>query len=367
MDRMANIINTNPTAAPAYFDQVKDFITNDEFKSKFKGMAVKVAQEAEAEGWVETQFTDALKKKDGKQAIADLRLDIMKKYSGDQQKTALMVYDQLDKSLMEKNKAISDKYSNEAWAIVYKSQTSWTGVPNTTKEWLRENDNVTYRSIEQYIETNIREEKQNIREARQENRARRAEQRQIEKDRREEKENIAFGELNAIMGNNPKEFMNMDLNNWRTKLSESDWKWFAKQQTEFKLKPETQKQSTTLNSRIDVESEILGINKSKSKKARFTKIINNDVDAFIANNNGRQPDAKQLNAIISDAKKEYTTSEFIGIKSKSRRFELEKAKTVKDIPADLLTEIKQDLANRKIQATDADIVNIYNIHVGQND
>lgn len=367
MDRMANIINTNPTAAPAYFDQVKDFITNDEFKSKFKGMAVKVAQEAEAEGWVETQFTDAMGKKDGKKAIADLRLGIMKKYSGDQQKTALAVYEQLEQSLITQNEQVRKQFANEAWSVVSKSGTSWGSLPNTTKEWLRENDPNTFMNLEQYIENNIREEKRDIREARQENRARRAEQRSIEKERREEKENVAFGELNKIMGDNPKEFMNMDLNNWRTKLSESDWKWFAKQQTEFKLKPETQKQSTTLNSRIDVESEILGINKSKSKKARFTKIINNDVDAFIANNNGRQPDAKQLNAIISDAKKEYTTSEFIGIKSKSRRFELEKAKTVKDIPADLLTEIKQDLANRKIQATDADIVNIYNIHVGQND
>jgi hypothetical protein len=169
------------------------------------------------------------------------------------------------------------------------------------------------------------------------------------------------------MGNNPKEFMNMDLNNWRTRLSESDWKWFAKQQTEFKLKPETQKQSSTLQNRINNESDILGITKNVGKKARFEKIILNEVDTYIANNNGKQPDAKQLNAIINDAKKEYTTGEFLGIRSKSRRFELQKAKTINDIPKDLLGEIKSDLEKRKLPATNEDIINIYNVYVGQND
>ena len=367
MDRMANIINTNPTAAPAYFDQVKDFIVNDEFKSKFKGMATKVAQEAEAEGWVETQFTDALKQKDGKQAIADLRLGIMKKYSGDQQKTALQVYDQLEKSLIEQNEAIRKQYSKEAWAVVTKSQTTWGALPNTTKEWLRENDSDTYRNLEQYIEGNIRQAKTEARQARLDAREGRREAREIEKEKRQEKEAASFYDLNTYMSTNPKAFMTMDLNNWRTKLSNEDWKYFAKKQSDFNLNPQAEKQSTTLNARIDVESDLLNIGKNKTKKARFTKIVNNEVDSFITNNNGRQPDAKQLNAIIKEAQKEYVTSEFIGIRSKSRRFELEKAKTIKDVPKDLLEEIRQDLKVKKITASDADIVNIYNVYVGQND
>lgn len=301
MDRMANIINTNPTAAPAYFDQVKDFITNDEFKSKFKGMATKVAQEAEAEGWVETQFTDALKKKDGKQAIADLRLGIMKKYSGDQQKTALQVYEQLEQSLKTQNESIRKKFSDEAWSVVYKSQTTWGTLPNTTKEWLRENDSDTYRNLEQYIETNVRQAKTEASQSRSEARERRREIREIEKEKRQEREGAAFYDLNTYMSTNPKAFMTMDLNNWRTKLSPEDWKYFAKKQSDFNLNPQAEKQSTTLNARIDVESDLLNIGKNKTKKARFTKIVNNEVDTFIANNNGRQPDAKQLNAIIREA------------------------------------------------------------------
>ena len=367
MDRMANIINTNPTVAPAYFDQVKDFITNDEFKSKFKGMATKVAQEAEAEGWVETQFTDALKKKDGKQAIADLRLGIMKKYSGDQQKTALQVYEQLEQSLKTQNESIRKQYSKEAWDIVLKSQTTWGALPNTTKEWLRENDADTYRNLEQYIETNVRQANTEARQSKLEARERRREIREIEKEKRQEREGAAFYDLNTYMSTNPREFMNMDLNNWRTKLSPEDWKYFAKKQSDFNLNPQAEKQSTTLNARIDVESELLNIGKNKTKKARFTKIVNNEVDAFIANNNGRQPDAKQLNAIIREAQKEYTTGEFIGIKSKARRFELQKAKTIKDIPSNLLSELRQTLADKNIQASDAEIINIYNTYVGQND
>lgn len=367
MDRMANIINTNPTAAPAYFDQVKDFITNDEFKSKFKGMATKVAQEAEAEGWVESQFTNAMAKKDGKQAIADLRLDIMKKYSGDQQKTALQVYDQLEKSLIEQNEAIRKQYSKEAWSAVTKSQTTWGNLPNTTKEWLRENDADTYRNLEQYIEGNIRQAKSEARQDRMEARQRRSEAREIEKEKRQEKESAAFYDLNTQMSTNPKAFMTMDLNNWRTKLSPEDWKYFAKKQSDFNLNPKEEKQSTTLSSRIEIEAKILGIEKNKTKSARFTKIVNGDVDTFIANNNGRYPDAKQLNNIIKEAQKEYVTSEFIGIKSKARRFEMEKAKTIKDIPANMLDELKQSLSAKKIQASDADIVNIYNTYVGQND
>jgi hypothetical protein len=222
-------------------------------------------------------------------------------------------------------------------------------------------------NLEQYIEGNIRENKRDAREAKQEMRAAKAEARAIAKERREEKENIAFGELNSIMGSSPKEFINMDLNNWRTKLSESDWKWFAKKQTDFKLNPETEKQSTTLQNRINNESEILNLGKNKSKKARFEKIILNEVDSYIANNNGRQPDAKQLNAIINDAKKEYVTGEFIGIRTKSRRFELQKAKSINDIPKDLLGEIKADLDKRKLPATNEDIINIFNVYVGQND
>lgn len=374
MDRMVNIINTNPTAAPAYFEQAKEFITNDEFKSKFKSMATKVAQEAEAEGWVESQFTNALNKKDGKQAIADLRLNIMNKFSGDQQKTALMVYDQLEKSLIEKNEGIRKQYSKQAWDVVSLSKTSWGNVPNTTKEWLRENDNPTYQNIEDFIyrnneriESDARETRNDARLARSEQIERQREARAIAKEKREEKENVAFGKLNSIMGSNPKEFMNMDLNNWRIKLSESDWKWFAKQQTEFKLKPETQKQASTLQNRISNEADILGITKNVGKKARFEKIILNEVDNYIANNNGKQPDAKQLNAIINDAKKEYTTSEFLGIRSKSRRFDLQKAKTVNDIPKDLLNELKTDLEKQRIKATNEEIVNIYNVYIGQND
>ena len=366
MDRVANMVNTNPLAAPAYFDQVKEFIVNDEFKNKFKGMATKVAQEAEAEGWVESKFTQALASKDNK-SIANLRLDIMNKFSGDQQKTALQVYEQLEQSMKTQNEQIRKQFANEAWDTVFKSQTTWGALPNTTKEWLRENDPNTYANLEQYIENNIREKKRDAREARQESRALRTEQRLIEKERREEKENIAFGELNSIMGANPKEFMNMDLNNWRTKLSESDWKWFSKQQTEFKLKPETQKQSATLQNRINNEVDILNLGGNKAKKARFEKIILNEVDSYITNNNGKQPDAKQLNAIINDAKKEYVTSEFLGIRSKSRRFELQKAKTINDIPKDLLGEIKADLDKRKLPATNEDIINIYNVYVGQND
>jgi len=366
MDRVANIINTNPLAAPAYFDQVKDFIVNDEFKNKFKGMATKVAQEADAENWVESKFTKALESKD-KKAISNLRLDIMNKFSGDQQKTALQVYEQLEQSMITQNEQIRKQYASDAWVSVSKAGTTWGTLPNTTKEWLRENDPNTYMNLEQYIEGNIREQKRDAREAKQEARAATADRRAAEKDRREERENIAFGELNSIMGNNPKEFMNMDLNNWRTRLSESDWKWFAKQQTEFKLKPETQKQSSTLQNRINNESDILGITKNVGKKARFEKIILNNVDNFIANNNGKQPDSKQLNAIINDAKKEYTTGEFLGIRSKSRRFELQKAKTINDIPKDLLGEIKADLEKRKLPATNEDIINIYNVYVGQND
>jgi hypothetical protein len=384
MDRMTNIINTNPTAAPAYFDQVKDFITNDEFKNKFKGMATKVAQEAEAEGWVESKFTEALASKD-KNSIANLRLDIMRQFSGDQQKTALQIYEQLEQSMITQNEQIRKTYSSQAWDNVLQSKTTWGNVSNTTKEWLKENDVDTYRSINIYIDNNIQSEKNAAKAARAEERAearfeagerrerdraareRRQEQRAIAKQKLEEKENIAFGELNSIMGSNPKEFINMDLNNWRTKLSESDWKWFSKQQTEFKLRPETQKQSTTLQNRINNESDILGITKNVGKKARFEKIILNDVDSFIANNNGKQPDAKQLNSIINDAKKEYVTSEFIGIKNKSRRFELQKAKTINDIPKDLLGEIKADLDKRKLPATNEDIINIFNVYVGQND
>jgi hypothetical protein len=366
MDRVANIINTNPLAAPAYFDEVKGFIVNDEFKNKFKGMATKVAQEAEAEGWVESKFTDALASKD-KKSIANLRLEIMNKFSGDQQKTALQVYEQLEQSMITQNEQIRKQYANDAWSSVSKAGTSWGNLPNTTKEWLRDNDPNTYMNLEQYIEGNIREKKRDAREAKQEMRAAKAEARAIAKERREEKENIAFGELNSIMGSSPKEFINMDLNNWRTKLSESDWKWFAKKQTDFKLNPDTEKQSTTLQNRINNESEILNLGKNKSKKARFEKIILNEVDSYIANNNGRQPDAKQLNAIINDAKKEYVTGEFIGIRTKSRRFELQKAKSINDIPKDLLGEIKADLDKRKLPATNEDIINIFNVYVGQND
>jgi hypothetical protein len=70
---------------------------------------------------------------------------------------------------------------------------------------------------------------------------------------------------------------------------------------------------------------------------------------------------------INDAKKEYVTGEFIGIKNKSRRFELQKAKTINDIPKDLLGEIKADLDKRKLPATNEDIINIFNVYVGQND
>jgi len=366
MDRVANIINTNPLAAPAYFDEVKGFIVNDEFKNKFKGMATKVAQEAEAEGWVESKFTDALASKD-KKSIANLRLDIMNKFSGDQQKTALQVYEQLEQSMITQNEQIRKQYASDAWSSVSKAQTTWGTLPNTTKEWLRDNDPNTYINLEQYIEGNIREKKRDAEKADSDARARRTEARAIAKERREEKENIAFGELNSIMGSSPKEFINMDLNNWRTKLSESDWKWFAKKQTDFKLNPDTEKQSTTLQNRINNESEILNLGKNKSKKARFEKIILNEVDSYIANNNGRQPDAKQLNAIINDAKKEYVTGEFIGIRTKSRRFELQKAKSINDIPKDLLGEIKADLDKRKLPATNEDIINIFNVYVGQND
>jgi hypothetical protein len=363
MDRMANIINTNPTAAPAYFDQVKDFITNDEFKSKFKGMATKVAQEAEAEGWVETQFTDALKKKDGKQAIADLRLGIMKKYSGDQQKTALQVYEQLEQSLKTQNESIRKQYSKEAWDIVLKSQTTWGALPNTTKEWLRENDADTYRNLEQYIENNIREEKRDIREARQENRARKAEQRQIEKDRREEKENIAFGELNEIMGNNPKEFMNMDLNNWRTKLSREDWKYFNKKKTDFNLNPKEEKQATTLNDRINIEANILRIEKDKAKKARFTKNVINDVDTYIQKNKGQYPDATALNNIIKEANRTFVVKNWLGISTKISRINAPRAERISDIPKSILDELNEQLKGKNV--SDAAKVNIYNTYIGQ--
>jgi hypothetical protein len=366
MDRVANIINTNPLAAPAYFDQVKDFITNDEFKNKFKGMATKVAQEADAENWVESKFTKALESKD-KKAIANLRFEIMKEFSGDQQKSALQIYEQLEKSMITQNEEIRKGFSKEAWNIVLKSETSWGSVKNTTKEWLRENDDDTYRSIELFIKQNINNKKQEADRVERKIKEQQRDAKETAKEKREERENIAFGELNSIMGNNPKEFMNMDLNNWRNKLSESDWKWFAKQQTEFKLKPETQKQSATLQNRINNEVDILNLGNNKAKKARFEKIILNEVDSYITNNNGKQPDAKQLNAIINDAKKEYVTSEFLGIRSKSRRFELQKAKTINDIPKDLLGEIKTDLAKRKLPATNEDIINIYNVYVGQND
>ena len=367
MDRMVNIINTNPTAAPAYFEQIKGFIINDEFKSKFQGMAVKVAQEAEAEGWVETQFTDALKKKDGKQAIANLRLEIMKKFSGDTQKTALLVYDQLEKSLIEQNEAIRTKYSKEAWDVVLNSETSWGNVPNTTKEWLRQNDDDTYRSIQLFIKQNINQKRLDAERAEAKLKEQRREAKEIAREAREEKQAAAFYDLNTQMSTNPKAFMAMDLNNWRTRLSAEDFRYFVKKQSDFNLNPKEEKQSTTLSSRIETEAKILGIDKNKSKSARFTKIINADVDTFITNNNGRYPDAKQLSSIIKEAQKEYVTSEFLGIKSKARRFELEKAKTIKDIPPNLLDELRQSLAAKKIQATDAEIVNIYNTYVGQND
>jgi len=384
MDRVANIINTNPLAAPAYFDQVKDFITNDEFKNKFKGMATKVAQEAEAEGWVESKFTEALASKD-KKSIANLRLDIMNKFSGDQQKTALQIYEQLEQSMITQNEQIRRTYSSQAWDSVLQSKTTWGTVSNTTKEWLKENDIDTYRSINIYIDQNIQNEKNAAKAARSEERAearfdaaekrekdraareRRQEQRLAARAALEEKENVAFGELSSVMGSDQKTFINMDLNKWRTRLSESDWKWFTKQQIELKNKPESQKQAATLSSRISTEADILGINKSVQKKARFEKIIYNEIDTFITNNNGKQPDAKQINTIINDAKKEYTTGEFLGIRSKSRRFELQKAKTINDIPKDLLGEIKADLDRKKLPATNEDIINIYNVYIGQND
>jgi hypothetical protein len=363
MDRMANIINTNPTAAPAYFDKVKDFITNDEFKSKFKGMATKVAQEAEAEGWVETQFTDALKKKDGKQAIADLRLGIMKKYSGDQQKTALQVYEQLEQSLKTQNESIRKKFSNEAWSVVYESQTTWGTLPNTTKEWLRENDPDTYRSLEQYIETNVRQAKTEARYSKLEARERRREIREIEKDRREEKENIAFGELNEIMGNNPKEFMNMDLNNWRTKLSSEDWKYFNKKKTDFNLNPKEGKQATTLNDRINIEANILRIDKDKAKKARFEKNVINDVDAYIQKNKGQYPDATALNNIIKEANRTFVVKNWLGISTKISRINAPRAGTISDIPKPILDELNEQLKGKNV--SDAAKVNIYNTYIGQ--
>ena len=362
IDRMANIINTNPTAAPAYFDQVKDFITNDEFKNKVKGMATKVAQEAEAEGWVETQFTSAMAKKDGKQAIADLRLDIMKKYSGDQQKTALMVYDQLEKSLIEQNEAIKKQYSKDAWNVVLKSQTTWGALPNTTKQWLRENDPDTYRSLEQYIEQNVRQVKLDARQDRIERRQIRSEQREIEKEKRQDRESAAFYDLNTYMSKNPKEFMKMDLNNWRSKLSKEDWHYFAKKQSDFNLNPNDEKQSATLNQRIDVESEILGIGKNKPKKARFTKIINADVDSFIQNNNGKYPDATQLNKIIKDANRTFVTEGWLGITSKTQRYNLPKAETINDIPKSILADLNEQLKGKNV--SDAAKVNIYNTYIG---
>ncbi len=366
MDRVANIINTNPLAAPAYFDQVKDFITNDEFKNKFKGMATKVAQEADAENWVESKFTKALESKD-KKAISNLRLDIMNKFSGDQQKTALQVYEQLEQSMITQNEQIRKQYASDAWVSVSKAGTTWGTLPNTTKEWLRENDPNTYMNLEQYIERNISEKKQEARYAKSEEKARQTELKLIAKEKREESESIAFGQLNTIMGNNPKEFMNMDLNNWRTKLSDADWRWFSKQQSEFKLKPETQKQSTTLQNRINNEADILGITKNVSRKARFEKIILNDVDNFIANNNGKHPDAKQLNSIINEAKKEYTTSEFFGVTSKVRRSDLKKAKTINDIPKEWLNDLKEDLKRKNMSLSNEDMVNVFNVYIGQND
>jgi hypothetical protein len=405
MDRVANIINTNPLAAPAYFDQVKDFITNDEFKNKFKGMATKVAQEAEAEKWVESKFTDALASKD-KKSIANLRLDIMKQFSGDQQKVALQIYEQLEQSMITQNEQIRKTYSSQAWDQVLQTKTSWGKVDNTTKEWLRDNDPDTYRSINIFIDNNIQNEKNAIKAERAEERSQRSEERAIrseersvrseeraekraeaqeqrEKDRvererrreireaakarQDEKEDMAFGELSSIMGNDQKTFINMDLNKWRTRLSESDWKWFSKQQIELKNKPETQKQATTLSSRISTEADILGIGKSVVKKARFEKIIYNEIDSFITNNNGKQPDAKQINSIIKDATKEYTTGEFLGIRSKSRRYELNRAKTVNDIPKDLLNDLKADLKRQNLSVSDQEMVNIYNVYIGQND
>lgn len=366
MDRMANIINTNPLAAPAYFDQVKEFITNDEFKNKFKGMATKVAQEAEAEGWVESKFAEALEKKD-KTAISNLYLEITKKFSGDQQKIALGIYNNLEQGLSKQQEKIRNDFENEAWGYVEENRTSWNGVPNTTKEWLRENDRKTYNAINRYIKQNIEADRE---KAERQASDRRREAREIAKDKRDaekEKHSAAFYDLNTQMSDDPKAFMSMNLNNWRADLSPEDFRYFAKKQSDFKLNPNAEKQSTTLNDRINVESTLLKIDKNKQKKAQFTKIINSDVDTFIANNNGKYPDAKQLNAIINDAKKEWTTNNWIGITSKIRRYEGTKVTSVNEIPKPILEEIQTKLKERKIQSSNEDIIKIYHNYMGLND
>jgi hypothetical protein len=278
-----------------------------------------------------------------------------------------MIYDNLEKGLSKQQEKIRNDFENEAWGFVEENRTSWKGVPNTTKEWIRENDRKTYNAINRYIKQNIEADRE---KAERQASERRREAREIAKDKRDaekEKHSAAFYDLNTQMSNDPKAFMSMNLNNWRADLSPEDFRYFAKKQSDFKLNPNAEKQSTTLNDRINVETTLLKIDTNKQKKAQFTKFVNNEVDSYIANNNGKYPDAKQLNSIINDAKKEYVTSEFIGIKNKSRRFELQKAKTINDIPKDLLGEIKADLDKRKLPATNEDIINIYNVYVGQND
>jgi hypothetical protein len=366
MDRVANIVNTNPLAAPAYFDQVKGFIVNDEFKNKFKGMATKVAQEAEAEKWVETKFAEALTKKD-KTAISNLYLEITKQFSGDQQKTALMIYDNLEKGLSKQQEKIRNDFENEAWGFVEENRTSWKGVPNTTKEWIRENDRKTYNAINRYIKQNIEADRE---KAERQASERRREAREIAKDKRDaekEKHSAAFYDLNTQMSNDPKAFMSMNLNNWRADLSPEDFRYFAKKQSDFKLNPNAEKQSTTLNDRINVETTLLKIDTNKQKKAQFTKFVNNEVDSYIANNNGKYPDAKQINSIINDVKKEWVVSNWLGMSKKITRLDAVKVTSVSEIPKPILDEIQTKLKDRKSQATEQDIINIYHTYMGLND
>lgn len=269
-ERVTSLMNTDPGNALGYFQSVRGDIRDANVRNHLDGAVTRLDRQTRVESEVEQKWQDT--------APADraaLGVWVTQKYSGEDQKAALQIFNELRVTSSEATDATRKSMANVAWQAVF-AKPSLKAVRNDVKVWLQANDHSTWREIETYVKS----KQEGAGEA-----ARKTDPN-------------TYYELTKMQAADPQGFAGLDLRTYINRLSQADFEKFANAQRDAE-KPHKVAEAATLQQQLAGAHNRMGFgSKDQEKKGAFDKAVQDAIDAE-QSARGKALDYKERDGIIN--------------------------------------------------------------------
>ena len=261
--RTRALLDKDPVQAYGYWQGVRHFVEDAKTRQDYDEKLKLASEDNEAETWVESQFKNPENR-------ATLEQSIIDRYEGKQETAALTTLKRLMNADANNKEIVKNTNVKTAWDLVNKPENvsrKLDAIPETQKMWLRENAATEWNALVKWSTFADIKTDEDI-----------------------------HGDLLELRDNRPADFKQLQLDQFRGVLSNTDLQSLREDQNTIDSKMQT----TTRSQQISAVFEQMGWGGKGDKKKQhaFRRAFDLAEKEFMSSNGGKPPNQEQRQLII---------------------------------------------------------------------